>query len=135
MRREEEHWLDGLELHVKNISSKTIVHFSVHLMFHDMKPVIGYVEYFRLEYEADPQVKQAPPGQTPLAPGHVVTFEISGSQYERVKKFVGRRLPVVNLTTVEFNTGTVVFDNDTAWDSGSFMHRDPSGPGRWRDND
>jgi hypothetical protein len=45
-----------------------------------------------------------------------------------------RVTPIRNINAIQIDLLRVVFEDDTAWATGSFMHRDPSDPRKWVDN-
>ena len=129
---QDENWLDGTSFSVKNISSKTIVSFSLELWFLDTKPAVGHPMAHTLRYGGDPRSDQAAIEERPLGPGEKVTIDVSRTQYASLKSWIERRVPMANINSVQLHIGLVVFDDDTAWATGSFMRRNPI-TGKWQD--
>jgi hypothetical protein len=69
-----------------------------------------------------------------LAPNEEIEFTLSDKQYEKLKRMMGRITPIANINDAAIGVTFVVFRDDTAWGTGSFMHRDPSDPTRWVDD-
>jgi hypothetical protein len=133
LSNQEKNWLDGVTLTVTNISSKSIVCFSLELWFPDAKPTTGGIMAHILRYGSDPQLRRATDHQPPLKPGQETKFEISGKQYADMKRFLETKVRMEHMNSVQIHIGLVVFDDDTAWSTGSFMRRDPVKPGAWTD--
>lgn len=131
--KESNDWMNGLKFKVRNISGKNIVYFVVYLVFPETKsdqPIMAY----RLRYGADPKTPHQPNEEKTLAPNEETEFVISGNTYEKLKRFVERRIPLTSINVAVIDIGMVVFDDDTAWATGGFMRRDPANPLRWVDN-
>lgn len=132
---EEEDWLNGLTFKIGNISKKKIVFIYVEMLFPETKIVLGNPFAFDLRYGADPRLNDTPATEQPVEPGKEAEFVVSGESYQKLKRIIETRItPIRNINSVQINILRVVFDDETAWATGSFMHRDPNNPKRWIDN-
>ena len=130
-----EDWLNGITFKVRNISKKNIVFIYASLIFPDAKDAKGIPFVLDLRYGSDPKVGPAPPRQQPLKPEEAAEFVISDDLYQSFKRGIETHVTLIkNLNVVHIDVVKVVFDDDTSWATGSFMHRDPNNPTRWVDN-
>ena len=131
-----EDWLSGLTFRVKNISKKNIVFIYASLIFPETKHILqGKTFAFDLRYGADPRLEAASTTEKPLKPEESVEFVVSDAAYQNLKRGIETRItPIKNINGVQIDVVRVIFDDDTAWATGSFMHRDPNNPKRWIDN-
>jgi hypothetical protein len=130
-----EDWLNGLTFKVKNISNKNIVFIYVSLLFPEAKAITGTLFAFDLRYGADPRLEAASTTEKPIKPEEEAEFVVSDASYQNLKRGIETRItPIKNINSVQIDVVRVIFDDDSAWATGSFMHRDPNNPKRWIDN-
>lgn len=135
VRAADEDWLNGLTFKVKNVSKKNIVFIYASLVFPETKAILGRTFVFDLLYGADPRLDVAPSTEKPLKPEEAAEFVLSDASYGMVKRSIELRItPMKNINSVEIDILRVVFDDDTGWATGAFLHRDPNNPKRWIDN-
>ena len=130
-----EDWLNGLTFKIRNTSRKKVVFIYAELLFPEKKTVLGSPLAYDLRYGADPKLNDPPAAEQPIEPGSEAEFVVSDTTYQNLKRIFETRItPIKNINSVLINILRVVFDDDTAWAAGSFMHRDPADPKRWIDN-
>lgn len=131
-----EDWLNGLTFRVKNISKKNIVFIYASLIFPETKQILqGKTFAFDLRYGADPRLEAAPSTEKPLKPEEAAEFVLRDAYYKNLKRaFEARITPIKNINSIQIDVLRVVFDDDTGWATGSFLHRDPNDPTKWIDN-
>jgi hypothetical protein len=129
-----EDWLDGLAFKVKNVSNKGIVLVYIELLFPETKLNGGNVIAFDIRYGADTRLQTAPENEKTLQPGDQAEFTIGDTLYKKIRRAVETRTPFENINSIQINILKVIFDDDTAWSTGSFMHRDPTDVKKWIDN-
>jgi hypothetical protein len=130
-----EDWLNGLTFKVKNISKKNIVFVYVSLLFPEAKAITGTLFAFDLRYGADPRLEAASTTENPIKPEEAAEFVLSYVSYQNLKRGIETRItPIKNINSVQIDVVRVIFEDDTAWATGSFMHRDPNNPKKWIDN-
>lgn len=131
---EGEDWLNGLTFKIRNISKKNVLLLYIELLFPETKLNGGNVIAFDIRYGADTNVHDAPAGERMVLPGDQAEFTITDDLYQKIKQAVETRTSIENINSVQINILKVIFDDDTAWSTGSFMHRDPNNAKRWVDN-
>ncbi len=130
-----EDWLNGLTFKSKNISNKNIVFIYVSLLFPEAKAITGTLFAFDLRYGADPRLEAGSTTEKPIKPEEEAEFVVSDASYQNLKRGIETRItPIKNINSVQIDVVRVIFDDDTAWATGTFMHRDPNNPKRWIDN-
>jgi hypothetical protein len=130
-----EDWLRELTFKVKNISQKNIVFIYVSIYFPEAKAITGTLFAFDLRYGADPRLQAASTTEKPIKPEEAAGFVVSDASYRDLKWRIETRItPIKNINSVQIDVVRVIFDDDTAWATGSFMHRDPNNPKIWIDN-
>lgn len=131
-----EDWLNGLTFRVKNISKKNIVFIYASLIFPETKHILqGKTFAFDLRYGADPRLEAAPSTEKPLKPEEAAEFVLRDASYKNLKRaFEARITPIKNINSIQIDVLRVIFDDDTGWATGSFLHRDPNDPTKWIDN-
>jgi hypothetical protein len=103
-------------------------------MFPETKSSDQPLMVFELRYGADPQVAKALDSEPALDPGQEIQFEISGNRYNDLTRFLAKRnVSIENINAVNVDLGLVIFDDDTAWATGSLMRRNPNNPKSWHD--
>jgi hypothetical protein len=131
-----ENWLEGLSFKVKNKSGRNIVYLSIYLTFPETKddrnsPTLS----FPLEFGINPQWKTLPANLEALSPDQEIEFSVSGEKYEALDRFISRKKPVNSINVLMLRTVVVMFDNESGWDSGVYLRRDPQNPQKWIDLD
>jgi hypothetical protein len=132
--KEKDDWLNGLTFKIRNKSGKRIVYLSLHILLPETRtapnqPVLA----FPLKYGADPILSRQPTVDAPLGINDEIEFRIVGPEYENLKQFVEKKTPLKNINFINIDIVMAIFDDDTAWDSGSILRRDPNNPRRWVD--
>jgi hypothetical protein len=103
------------------------------LLFPETKEQLGRLFAFDMRYGADPRLEAST--EKPLKPEEEAEFVVSDASYQNLKRAIESRItPIKNINSVQIDVLRVVFDDDTVWATGAYMHRDPSNPKRWIDN-
>jgi hypothetical protein len=130
---EEDDWLEGMTISVKNTSGKTITFLSMRLDFprpesSSQEPVSIY----EFEYGRNPLFASGSslPNTPTIAPGESTEFSISDTIYAALKKLLSDY--PASIKKVEIVLNSVAFDDGTEWQGGGLYRRDPSDPGRLR---
>lgn len=131
---EDDDWLKGLIVTVKNTSNKTIVYIELNLEFpsserSDAEP--PSVDH--LMYGDYPQ----PPGeevtrhldQPPLPPGEKANLTLT--DYDGLRDFLLQTKKQTSVKELEISINDVVFDDGTKWNGGQIFRRDSNDPNRW----
>ena len=116
-------WLKDIRLEVKNISEKTIASFSIEVII----PKYANMQVpfaISLDYP-DAAIVNTKTGV--LKPGEIVTVGVTNAQgtfwTRELAKYGVTQLPQVNLEILQ-----VIYDDDTGWQKGLDVVRDPSTP-------
>jgi hypothetical protein len=129
---EDDDWLKGLTINVKNTSGRIIKYVELDLVFprpndSPNQPVsrdhLIYGQYPLQPGEAGP----ANP-QPPVMPGD--TVEIALTDYEGTMDFL-LHTNYRSIKQLEIEIGMVIFDDDTKWSGGRLYRRDPTRPDGW----
>jgi hypothetical protein len=131
-----ENWLEGLSFKVKNKSGRDIVYLCIHLTFPETKDDRNSPTFtFPLEFGINPQWKPLPANVEALSPNQEIEFSISGEKYEALDRFISRKKPINSMNVLMLRTGLVMFNNESGWDMGVYLRRDPQNPQKWIDLD
>lgn len=131
---EEDDWLNGLTVTVKNISTKTIVWIELNIEFPTpLNPLQEPASLDHLVYGLYPQ----PPGQEvtphpdqpPLEPG--AKADVILTDYEGLREFLIQTNKPGSIKEVEISISEVVFNDGTKWSGGQLFRRDLNDPNRW----
>lgn len=131
---EEDDWLNGLTITVKNTSDKTIVWIDLALNFPrpagsggepDARDHLVYGHYPPPPGEAGTPHTQQPPAR----PGE--TVELALADYEGTLEFLRKTNYPASIKQVEIDLSEVIFDNGMMWSGDALFRRDPNNPGRW----
>lgn len=124
-------WLRGLSFDVRNASDKAIVFVRVGLQFSPASPTSDPGLYF-LQKGTDRHDK--PDAKVFIAPGGVITFEITQANYASIRKLrrdIGWKDSDDKINEVSFRVEKVIFDDDSAWATGLKQRRNAQNPAKW----
>lgn len=131
---EDDDWLNGLTVSVKNVSGKTIVYIEMVLEFSRPEgpaqgiPTINrlmYGQYPLLPGETDP-----PNSESPVTPGE--TVDIVLSDYDSLQEVLRQTNYPPSIKQVEVSVDSVIFNDGTKWYKDKIFTRDPNNPNKWR---
>lgn len=132
---EEDDWLRGFSVEVKNTSSKTITYIELDLEFPALsgstgeRPSLDHLLYG--EYPAPPGEATTPHSdQPPLLPGE--TANLTFMDYDGLREFLNQTGKPASIKQLDIGISTVIFSDGTKWEGGQIFHRDPDNPNRWR---
>lgn len=134
---EEDDWLKGITLSVKNTSDQAITYINVELFFPRPEdesaanetpfayPLLyGYVPIL-------PEAFPAPNAPPPIKPGEVVELTLADKDYDQLKIYLRNSNYPTSIKQVRLTLRAVAFGDGTMWRSGSLFQRDPNDPSKW----
>lgn len=130
---DDDEWLDGLTVEVKNTSGKAITFIEVALDFprgENDDPRLPAPLVFPLRYGT----REKPDGTTDrpsVKPSETVRLTLSDEEYALLKYHLSNLYYPQSIKKVDITLRTVIFEDDIRWDIGSTMIRDPDNPDRW----
>lgn len=131
---EEDDWLSGLTIKVKNISDKPIVFLDIAINFPrpdsqepEARDHILYGQYPLAPGETAPDGPAV--AEPPIRPGE--TVELALSDYEGTRRFLNQSNYLASITALEIDISDVYFDQNTKWSGGQIFRRDPNNPHGW----
>lgn len=132
---DEDDWLRGLMLEVKNTSSKPIVYMEIDLDFPrpEGQPSPDSLPFGRpLRYGYGPVLHAPlpPDMQQLLLPGEEVEIRLTDSEYDSLAGTL-RELRYPTVEEIELSVSIVIFGDDTGWSLGTPTRRHPEKPDRW----
>lgn len=125
-------WLQGLSLRAVNRSNKTVTYIGVRLRFlktKDQTP--GMSASFPFDYGLSPLWPKPgdpipPPTIAPLAPGEEADIILSDALHDELKDFLARTGFFPNHKRLELDITVVGFSDETMWNLGNWLKRDPT---------
>lgn len=134
---EDDNWLEGLTLSVKNTSTKDIVYVDVSLtLFAGGDEVNDAPVQFPFTYESNTGVAGGDTNADPIKPGGSVDIALSENAYLTLKEGLALANYPLKFRHVELRIDAVAFADGTLWRKGSMFIRDPNNPDKWiRDRD
>jgi len=132
---EEDDWLKGLTIKLKNVSNKPIIFIEISLRFPATEerpdgPEPSYVRTLRYGREPSPDALTLPDQPKPVMPNDTVEINLTDEDHETINAALVQ-LGYQRSKYVKMLLRTVIFDDDTMWRAGEILHRDPIEPGRW----
>lgn len=135
-------WLRGLTLRVVNRSEKTITYLGVQLFWIRTKDqVSGLPAGWSLDYGFDPRRLKpgepaASPEISPLPPGEEAEIVLSDHEHDEINRFLSVALFPSSRKKLELEVNVIGFSDETMWNNGNWLRRDPTSLGRpmpgWR---
>jgi len=129
---DEDDWLQGLSVRVINRSYKTVTYVGLNLTFRKTKaqttsiPASSHIEYGFDPLWLEPGDPIRTPTVTPIAPGEVAEIILSDARHDEVKAFLARTGFFPNHKRLELNITVVGFSDETMWNLGNWLKRDPT---------
>lgn len=129
-------WLRGLTINVKNVSNKPIVYLEITLDFPrpENQPSVQPLPFrSSLQYGYAPVLNaplslDAPP---PLMPNEKAELTLTDADYDSLIATLRHLDYPLSLKEIELTISTVIFNDDTGWRLGTPTRRDPNRPDRW----
>ena len=133
---DEDDWLKGLTLHLKNTSDKPIVYMEIDLDFprpedQSSPDELPFVSPLRYGYSAVIHAPLPADAQRRLMPGEDVEIRLVDSEYESLTATLRQLNYPAGIKEVELSVSIVIFGDDTGWSLGTPTRRDPAKPDRW----
>lgn len=131
---EEDDWLSGLTIKVKNISDKPVVFLDIAVSFprpDSQEPAArDHLLYGRYPLAPGEAASDTPVvGEPPVQPGE--TAELTLTDYEGTRRFLDESDYPTSITALEIDISDVYFDQNTKWSGGQIFRRDPNNPNGW----
>ncbi len=130
---DDDEWMDGLTVGLKNTSDKPITYAEVALDFpkaenssESEEPPLIYYLYFG--------TREKPDATTPrpsIKPGEIVELTLTEERYGILKRILQELKYSRGVRKVKMSLQAVIFDDDLMWLLGEMMRRDPNNPDRW----
>lgn len=120
-------WLKDFSIVFKNNSAKSISYLKIDLDFPETKTT-GNIMAYPLSYGSNSAISVKNEKDTPIKSGENVELILTETNFEALKKFIETRHPLDSLTKMDIRIVFILFDDGTAWSSGSFMRPDPNNP-------
>jgi hypothetical protein len=131
---DDDEWMDGLTVGLRNTSTRAITYAQVTLDFpkaenssESAEPPLRYFLYFGTREKPD-----AAAPQPSIKPGEVVELTLTEERYGVLKRHLRELKYSRGIKKVKMTLHTVVFDDDLMWSLGELMRRDPHDPHKWR---
>ena len=131
---DDDNWLEGLTLTVKNTSQKDIVFVDISLTLFSKEgdDVVDDVPVqFPFTYGSDTGMVGVDSTSNPIKPGGSVDITLSENAYIVLKEGLASTNYPLKFRHVELRVDAVLFADDTLWRKGSMFLRDPNDPGKW----
>jgi hypothetical protein len=123
-------WIENLTFNLENISDKPIVYLQFNIKFPETITtglLMSYGKSFGQRPDSKFKSKNEP---ILIKPGE--TLEVSLDKEEgRIYKFVNERQPIETIHKIELEIALIIFEDKTAWSSGTFLRQDPNNPDRY----
>jgi hypothetical protein len=125
-------WLQGLSLRAVNRSNKTVSYIGVRLSFYKTKDQTpGMPAFFPFDYGLSPLwLKPGDPIPlptiVPIAPGGEADIVLSDALHDDVKTFLAQTGFFPNHKRLDLDITVVGFTDDTMWNLGNWLKRDPT---------
>jgi hypothetical protein len=126
-------WMDGLTVALKNTSDKAINYAEVELFFpkvenssDSQEPPLAYFLYFG--------TREMPDATTPrpsIKPGEVAELTLTAERYGVLKRALQELKYSRGIKKVKMSLKVVIYEDDLMWNLGELMRRDPGDPHKW----
>lgn len=129
---DEDDWLQGLSLRAVNRSEKTVTYIGVRLRFRKTKDQTpGMPASFPFDYGFSPLWLKPgdpipPPTIAPIAPGAEADIVLSDALHDELKTFLAQTGFFPNHKRLELDITVVGFSDETMWNLGNWLKRDPT---------
>lgn len=133
---DDDDWIRGLEVHVRNDSTKTVSYVGVELLFRRTRDQeAGLPAGWTFNYGPDPfryeSAESLPASQVaPILPGRTVAMVLSDREYDQIKSFL-KDIPFPQSKRLELRVTKIGFGDGTAWNVGRTYRRDSNGYRGW----
>lgn len=133
---DDDDWLRGLKIKIRNMSDKAIIFINLRLDFPIPEgSAVDVPSSYDFEYGRNPQIpigvksSDFPPA---LLPGETREIMMADPEYNRLIEFLeGTHYPR-SIRHVEIVLDQVLFDDDSMWQAGGIFRRDPNDLGTWK---
>jgi len=127
-------WLKHLVITVSNVSNQRILFISIRLQFprppgSQEKLSISDIPYGNRALETRPPTEAE--RLVGLAPGQTADMQLTAKRFDDMRQFLMATGYGTSIDRVHLNLNSVIFEDDTMWNSGDIFHRDQNEAGRW----
>lgn len=126
---DEKDWLRGAKFRLKNVAGRKVVFIELDVDFPETR-ASGAEASYRINLGQIPNINH-PAAPLSVLPGDELEADIDEKRYENMRRLVGERHSLSDLSRARVHVGFVVFEDGTAWSAGSFYRQDPNNPRRW----
>ena len=133
---DDDDWIRGLEVHIRNDSPKSVSYVGLELLFRRTKDQEeGIPAGWPFNYGSDPfryeSAESMPASQVaPILPGRTVAIVLSDMEYDEIKSAL-KDIPFPRSKRLELRVIKLGFGDGTAWNVGQTYRRDPNGYRGW----
>lgn len=133
---DDDDWIRGLEVHIRNDSPKAVSYVGLELLFRRTKDQeVGLPAGWPFNYGPDPfryeSAESMPTSQVaPILPGRTVAMVLSDREYDEIKSAL-KDIPFPKSKRLELRVIKIGFGDGTAWNVGQIYRRDPNGYRGW----
>ncbi|MGA9994506.1 MAG: hypothetical protein WBP93_03775 [Pyrinomonadaceae bacterium] len=124
-----EDWLNGLALKIKNISNKPVVYVGMYLDFPETKAT-GNIMSFPVSFGQNPLSPIISASAQRLLPDEMASISLDDKKFADLKNFIERRHSISSIHKASIRITTIAFEGGAIWSNGSWMRSDPNNPHR-----
>jgi hypothetical protein len=132
---EDDDWLRGFSVTVKNVSKKTIIFIELNLEFPSAantdqeRPSVDHLMYGNYPLPPGEEATTSHPDQPPLPPGEKANLTLT--DYDGLRDFLLQTKKQTSIKELGISINEVFFDDGTKWSGGQMFRRDSTDPNRW----
>lgn len=126
---ENEDWLNGLVLKIKNVSNKSVVYIGMYLDFPETKAT-GNIMSFPIPFGQNPLSPVISASPQRLLPDEMASISLDNEKFADLKNFIERRHSISSIHKTSIRVTTIAFEDGSIWSNGSWMRSDPNNPHR-----
>lgn len=133
---DDDDWLRGMTLTIRNTSNKPIVYLEISLDFprpENQSPdqYLPFMSALRYGYYPVLNAPLPPDAPSPLMPDEKAELKLTDADYNSLMATLKALDYPASLKRIELTVSTVIFNDDTGWRLGTPTRRDPNKPDRW----
>lgn len=123
---DDDEWIQGLTISVKNISIKPITYINIYVLFDRPDTLRKNDPPFLHSLSYGTKAYPAPTDSPNLMPGDSTDLILSDSTYESIKRALHKIGYPPNVKRLQMYVSEVVFEDGTMWANGYWYTRDPN---------
>lgn len=126
-RQDDDDWLQGLKIAVKNVSNKNVTYILVHILFERSEETNGEPPLLHLLAFGSRAATLGKPGKA-LIPESSIDLTLPDPSYSVLKRTLRRLGYPPSIKRLQIYVAEVAFDDGTLWSDGYWFRRDPDNP-------